>query len=137
MSSFLAIGLDPTDANGVYDFSDPLSASFGGLESGNRSLREETADTLTYAVVFQPKFLPGFYISIDRWQIEIDNAIERVSDQNIVDGCYSAGVGLNTIFCDLQSRNTDSSSAQYGGFDFIRSTSINFVKQEVKGVDGI
>ncbi len=134
VADFQSFGLDPFDANGVYNFADPLTASFGGTAGGNRNLTEETADTTTYGFVFQPEFLDGFSFTVDYWEIEIDNAISAVTGQDIADGCYQ-GAALNSNFCSLLTRNQDPNSAQFGGFNFLQSTDINFAKLETSGVD--
>ena len=64
----------------------------------------------------------------------IDRAISAVSSQNIVDGCYQ-GPALNDAFCALTGRNSDPSSNQFGGFNFLRQTTLNFAKVETNGVD--
>ena len=129
-----SIGLDPLDADGQYGFADPLSASFGGITSGNLDLREETARTTTYGLALQPAFLPGFGVAVHFWEIEIEDAIESVTSQNIVDGCYR-GASLNPDFCELFTRNDDPASAQFGGFDFLRTVDINFAKLNTSGID--
>ncbi len=134
VTAFGAIGLDPFDGNGNYVFADPLSASFGGVTGGNRELQEETAETFTAGFVFEPEFLEGFNLTLDYWDITIEDAIEVVTSQNIVDGCYQ-GASLNQNFCQLFTRNSNPNSAQFGGFNFLRSTSINFAKIETSGWD--
>lgn len=129
-----SIGVDPYDSDGNYAFADPLSASFGGVAGGNRNLTEETADTTTYGLVYQPNFLEGLSFTIDYWEIAIEDAISSVSSQDIVDGCYKEA-SLNSAFCSLFSRNSDSSSMQHGGFLFLRSTDINFANLETSGID--
>lgn len=131
LSSF---GLDPFDADGNYSFADPLSASFGGVTGGNRDLGEETADTVTYGLVFQPRSPSGLSLTLDFWQIEIDDAIESVTSQNIVDGCYQ-GAALNANLCNLFTRNTDPASAQFGGFNFLRTVDVNFARLRTRGMD--
>ena len=131
---FASIGLDPTFGTGTYSYVDPLSASFGGVTGGNRNLHEETAQTYTVGFVFQPSFVEGLSLTLDYWDITIDDAIEAVSAQNIVDGCYQ-GPTLNQPFCDLSARNSDPNSAQYGGFIFLRQTTLNFAKVETNGID--
>jgi outer membrane receptor protein involved in Fe transport len=131
---FAAMGLDPTDGMGNYNFADPLSASFGGVTQGNPLLNEESADTLTVGFVFQPEFLSGLSLTVDYWDISIDDAIQAVSSQNIVDGCYQ-GATLNPAFCDLSARNTNPASAQFGGFNFLRQTTLNFNRAEAEGYD--
>ena len=131
---FSSIGFDPTGGTGAYNFVDPLSASFGGLTGGNPNLQEETAETMTVGFVFQPEFIEGLSLSVDYWDITIEDAIESVSSQNIVDGCYQGAV-LNTAFCALSERNNDPNSAQYGGFIFLRQTTLNYAKVETSGYD--
>lgn len=129
-----SIGFDPFDANGDYSFNDPLSASFGGVTSGNPNLMEEAADTITYGFEYRPSRIPGLRLSVDFWRIEIQDAIESVSSQNIVDGCYR-GPALNQNFCSLFSRNSDPTSAQFGGFNFLRTVDINFASLNTSGID--
>lgn len=130
---FNSFGLDPFVA-GVYSFVDPLSAAFGGLTGGNRLLVEEAAETFTVGFVFQPDFVAGLSLTLDYWDISIEDAIEPVGSQNIVDGCYQAPT-LNTSFCQLTGRNEDPLSAQFGGFNFLRQTTLNFAKVETNGID--
>ena len=131
---FQSFGLDPFDADGNYVWTDPLSARFSGVQSGNRNLMEETADTVTYGFVFSPSFLPGLSLTVDYWDITIDDAISSVGAQDIADGCYQ-GAMLNDAFCSLLGRNMDLNSPQAGGFNFIRFTDINFAKLETDGID--
>lgn len=134
VTDFNSIGFDPTDGMGNYNFADPLSASFGGTSGGNPNLIEESAETFTVGLVFQPDFLEGLSFTADYWDIAIDDAIEAVTSQNIVDGCYQ-GAMLNPEFCDLFDRNADPLSAQYGGLLFLRQTTLNFAKVETDGLD--
>ena len=128
-----AIGLDPF-VNGVYSFADPLSAAFGGITGGNPDLQEETAETFSFGVVFQPTFLEGLTVTLDYWNIEIEDAIASVSDQDIVDACYN-GTSLNDAFCSLFTRNGDPNSLQFGGFNFIQRSVVNFAALETDGID--
>lgn len=134
VADFATIGLDPFDADGNYNFFDPLSAAFGGTTGGNPDLKEETAETLSVGFVYTPEYLDGFSLSVDYWDIELENAINTVSGQNIADGCYQ-GPSLNPQFCGLLGRNNDANSIFFGGFNFMNSTSINFAKRETSGYD--
>jgi outer membrane receptor protein involved in Fe transport len=58
---------------------------------GNPNLLPEVADTLTFGVVFQPSFAPNLDISIDRYDIDLTDAITSVSGQRIVDLCLREG----------------------------------------------
>ncbi|MEM9397632.1 MAG: TonB-dependent receptor, partial [Pseudomonadota bacterium] len=134
VADFATIGLDPFDENGNYTFADPLSAAFPGTQGGNADLQEETAETFTIGFVFQPRFAEGLTVSVDYWSIEIEDAIEEVDDQDIVNACYQ-GANFNQEFCNLFSRNSNSISPQFGGFNFLQVTPINFASFESDGVD--
>lgn len=97
-------------------------------------MQEETADTLTFGFIYQPEFIEGLSISWDYWDIEIENAIQALTGQNIADYCFVAS-NLNDQYCSLLSRNDDPNSAQFGGFNFMRSISINLPKVETNGFD--
>lgn len=122
------------DASGNYIFVDPLSAGFPGVIGGNSNLQPEEAATETYGFVFQPSFIEGLTVSMDYWDIVIDGAISEISEQNIVDSCYDAP-SINNPFCDLFSRNPESTSAQSGGFTFLRQTLLNFGSAQATGID--
>lgn len=122
------------DASGDYIFVDPLSAGFPGVVGGNSNLQPEEAATETYGFVWQPSYIDGLTVSMDYWDITIDGAISEISDQNIVNSCYDAA-SINNPFCDLLSRNPESTSAQSGGFTFLRQTLLNFGSAQATGVD--
>jgi len=130
-----AIGVNVEDMNGDYAFTDPLSAAFGGITGGNPDLQEETAETYTLGFVAQPSFLEGLTVSVDYWNVEIDDAIRRVDSQDTVDGCYDSLTGPNEAFCSQFTRNTDATSAQFGGLNFLSQTFINFARFEAAGTD--
>ncbi|MEM7217634.1 MAG: TonB-dependent receptor [Pseudomonadota bacterium] len=134
IADFQSIGIDPFDGAGNYAFADPLSAAFPGVQGGNPNLEEETADTYTIGLVLNPRFLPDFTLTVDYWDISIEDAIAAVTSQNIVDGCYR-GANLNDAFCSLFTRNPDPTSLQAGGFNFLISTDINFAEIETSGMD--
>lgn len=115
-------------------FQDPLSARFVGETVGNTDLEEETADTFTVGLILQPSFVEGLTISVDYWDIEIEDAIQAPSAQDIVNACYDSTQFPNQ-FCDLFTRNTDTDSPQFGGFTFLRQQQINFAALEAAGID--
>ena len=116
------------------NFSDPLSARFAGTIAGNPELREETADTFTVGAVVQPRFLPRLAITVDYYDIEIQDAIAEPDDQDVVDNCYDSSTFPND-FCGSFTRNRDPASAQYLGFNSFTLQTINFVSVETAGID--
>jgi outer membrane receptor protein involved in Fe transport len=133
---FQQIGLAASaySTGGVYDFVDPLSARFFGVEGGNPNLDQETAETLTYGFVLQPRFIEGLSVSVDYWEVEITDAISAISDQDIVDLCVDSS-SIDNDYCPLFTRNPDSASAQAGGLTFLRQTQVNFGKLDASGID--
>ena len=73
------------------------------LSGVNPDLNEETSDSLTIGAVLQPRFLPGFSLSVDYYHIEVDDVIAAASAQQIINGCYDQPT-LNNQFCQLFER---------------------------------
>jgi iron complex outermembrane recepter protein len=115
-------------------FADPLSARFSGTTGGNPTLQEEVATTYTIGAVIQPRWIPNLTVSVDYYSIEIEDAIDAVAAQDIVNTCYDLPTFPNP-FCSLFTRNTNASSPQFRGLNFLRQTQINFGRIETSGVD--
>nr|WP_246328964.1 TonB-dependent receptor [Brevundimonas lenta] len=94
------LGLGPTDP---YDFENTTSSSVEGLIGGNPNLETEKADTFTVGFVFRPSFLDGFSMTLDYYDIELEDAIQFFTAQSIVDKCYD--LPQPNQFCDLISRD--------------------------------
>ncbi|MDB5697963.1 MAG: TonB-dependent receptor [Alphaproteobacteria bacterium] len=91
-----AAGLGPN-----YDFQYIQSLEI--LSGGNRNLTEESSKSLTVGAVFQPRFVPGFSLSVDYYDIKVSKVISSVDAQTIVDTCYDSP-DLNNQFCGLIQR---------------------------------
>ncbi|AYG95818.1 TonB-dependent receptor [Brevundimonas naejangsanensis] len=68
------------------------AGQYSFLQGGNQSLTPEESDTLTLGVVFTPEFLPGFNMTLDYFDIQIDNLVSTIGAQNSLDACYSSGL---------------------------------------------
>ncbi len=89
------------NTNTVRDpFNNDQSVQYQGLRVGNTALRPEEADTLGIGVVMQPRFLDGFTVSVDYYDVEIVDVIDGVGAQTIVDNCFAGGQD----FCDAITR---------------------------------
>lgn len=66
------------------------NSQFQGLVGGNPDLAEETADTYTVGVVYQPTGGPldGLQASIDYYSIEIEDAIDAIDADVFVERCF-------------------------------------------------
>lgn len=123
-----AAGISPT-------FTDPLTARFVGETRGNPALNEEEAETFSVGAIIAPSFLEGLTVTLDYWDITIEDAIDNPSAQDIVDGCYDSADFPSNQFCALHSRNDDPTSPQFNGLDFISQQQLNIGKLEAAGVD--
>jgi iron complex outermembrane receptor protein len=86
-------GIDP-------DTFTQLSSQYPVLAGGNINLGPETADTMTYGIVFTPGgWGEGLQIAIDAWDIEVKNLITRPQSDGILDACYEGPVGLSAPEC--------------------------------------
>lgn len=73
------------------------------LSGSNPLLEEETSDSLTIGAVFQPAFFPGFSLTVDYYNIEVNNVIASPTPQQVVDQCYDLP-DLGNQFCQLFER---------------------------------
>ncbi|MFY8349544.1 TonB-dependent receptor [Pseudoalteromonas sp. SSM20] len=64
---------------------------------GNAALTPEEAETLTVGFVYEPSWLDGASMTVDYYDISIENSIATVDNQYIVDNCLdAAGTPINT-----------------------------------------
>jgi outer membrane receptor protein involved in Fe transport len=96
--------------------------------SGNRDLDVEKADTLTAGVVLTPRFLPGFAMTVDYFNIKIADAINVFSAQDILNNCVDVETTANP-FCESITR------APNGDINQIRRQNINVSRLDREGVD--
>lgn len=72
-----------------------IPATFGG----NPNLQEETSTSWTAGVVFQPTFFPGFTLTADYFDIEIEDAISTISLQQTFNLCFNQIQDPNDPIC--------------------------------------
>ncbi len=59
------------------------------LTTSNANLVPEEAKTFTGGVVLTPSFMPGFRMSVDYFDIQIDQVISSLGAQTVVDRCFT------------------------------------------------
>ena len=118
-----AIGVDPTT------FDPLLGTFFPAIEGGNPELKEETADTQTVGFVWQPGFVEGLSISIDYFNIDIEDAVIRPNQIAIFNACYDSAT-LDNIFCTLLSRDPTTGAA-----NFVELQSVNVAEIQTSGYE--
>jgi outer membrane receptor protein involved in Fe transport len=128
-------------ADGVpagYDF--VYDSSLGFLSGGNPNLREETSDSYTVGAVLQPRFLPGFSLTVDYYDITVNNVITSLSAQSVLNACYDQA-DINNQFCDQFARNTGPGPGPHGEIvgqvleGSLSVVPLNFAKLKVRGID--
>lgn len=110
------------------------------LSGGNPDLFEESSESYTIGAVFTPRFLPGFSLSADYYDIFVDNVITAPTAQAIVNACYDAA-DLNNRFCQLFDRfpaGTVGDTPQLSEY-FVKTglqqTQLNYAGLAARGID--
>ncbi|WP_461343864.1 TonB-dependent receptor plug domain-containing protein [Brevundimonas sp. GN22] len=75
------------------------------IQSGNEELGVETAITSTAGIVLQPRFIPNFSLTVDYFDIELEDAVGSFGAQAILNKCVDLQ-SLDNMFCDLVERET-------------------------------
>lgn len=98
---------------------------------GNLGLTPESAETLTVGVVYEPTFAPGLALTVDYFDIKIDDAIRSITGSTKLSVCYNTP-GLNHPFCSPQNFTRSSVT---GEVNFLSSQQVNVGSETMKGVD--
>ncbi len=99
--------------------------------AGNPDLREETAKSWTIGAVLQPRFASGLTMSVDYYDIKLQDVIASVAPQQVLNNCYDAA-DLNNVFCGLFQWDPATNFFVPGS---LQDTSLNFAKRRARGVD--
>lgn len=97
--------------------------------SGNPDVKPEIADNWSVGAVLMPRFLPGFQMSVDYYDIRVKDAIGTLHQQQVADLCYEQGVQEQ---CDFIVTSVVNGVEQ---IDTILVSPINFARQNARGLD--
>ena len=112
---------------------DVISGQTQSITGGNPFLQPESADTYTIGFVWTPSFVEGLSVSIDYFDIEVDDAISAgIPAQTTFDQCLTTG---NPTFCNLITRDFNGSLASGTPGVGFQQTNVNIATLETKGVD--
>jgi iron complex outermembrane receptor protein len=99
-----ALGVDPTT---FLPSNTPQATLFTeGTFGGNRDLSEETATTWTAGIVLRPEFVPGLTLSLDWYDIEIEDAINTPEALELAELCVDQP-SIDNPFCGGITRDPD------------------------------
>lgn len=112
------------------EFEDESRSKFSP-NAGNQELVEESADTYTAGFVWQPSFVENLSIASDYYSIEIEDAINSFSNEEILRQCYTSeqNFGDQNFFCQQITRDGD------GQIVSLVQRQLNLDAVEVSGVD--
>jgi outer membrane receptor protein involved in Fe transport len=110
------------------------------LSGSNPNLKPEVSQSFTVGGVLQPRFIPGLSVSLDYYNIRVNNVIVSLSAQAIVNGCYDQP-SLNNPLCGLFTRFRGPGTGPLGeqpgevlGNSLI-SAGQNFARRVRRGID--
>jgi outer membrane receptor protein involved in Fe transport len=71
---------------------------------GNPDLSNEISKTWTYGLVYEPKYIPGLTLSVDRIEIDLTDALSNFTINNFLNTCYDTQP-QQAEFCATFTRN--------------------------------
>lgn len=102
--------------------------TFGG---GNPDLDPETADTYTIGFVATPSMIPGLTVSLDYFDITVEDYINTVPEEVSLTQCAETG---NAFFCSLINRG-NGGTLWANNTGFITATNVNTGELSTAGFD--
>ena len=99
--------------------------------AGNPELFEEKGTTLTIGATYEPRFLQGFSIAVDYYDIFIEDAISSFDNDEILKECYASSttLGNENAFCDVIKRDAE------GQIEEVLQKSYNIDELSTRGID--
>lgn len=88
------------------DIESSPAAQYNALFGGSLDLKPETADTYTLGFVFTPTFLDGFSLSVDYFDIKVEDAIALAPSPLVLSNCLLTG---NPVTCGRIHRDSEGS----------------------------
>ena len=79
---------DRINDQGAFILTQPEKQGTGGFIGGNEFVGEETAESYTFGIVWQPGFAEAFSAAVDFYNIEIDQGIATTSRNTVLQRCY-------------------------------------------------
>jgi len=99
------------------------------LTGGNTNLQPEESDTFTVGVIYQPSYVEGLTLSVDYYDISVDDFISSIPPTSILDGCID---GSQPDFCTFINRD-ELGTLQIDGF--VDALQQNIAERVAQGVD--
>lgn len=104
------------------------AGQYNQLAGGISTLIPEESDTISFGFVFTPEALPGLDITVDWFNITVDDAINPPGAQFILNSCVFKGLECDRV-------NRGKSGTLWIGSDNIVNLDDNLAYQEREGID--
>ncbi len=125
-------------ANGAPNATGDLSNQVLTRQGGNPDLKAETAKIFTAGAVLTPRFDPNLSVTVDYYQVQVDNLVSIIGTPGIIDGCFPAanpdpvlaGRPPNQAYCALIHRASTS-----GRILFVSDVNQNVGTLKTAGLD--
>jgi outer membrane receptor protein involved in Fe transport len=105
------------------------NVSVDTLSGGNDNLTPEESTSLTVGTVWTPSYLENFSVTLDFYDIEIEDAIIEVAAQDIADNCVDATGSPDAAYCSAIDRN------ESNDISLVRSGFLNASAYNTSGID--
>jgi iron complex outermembrane receptor protein len=105
---------------------------YNGFTGGNPNLDPEKADSYSLGFVATPRFLPGFTVSVDWFNIKVKDVIGTIGADEILDRCMKTG---DAFYCTKIHRAPGTGSLWIGNNGFVDDTNFNLGSLETTGID--
>ncbi|MEO6152086.1 MAG: TonB-dependent receptor [Croceibacterium sp.] len=121
-------------------FASQATYSLGVLSGFNPNLNAEKSNSLTIGAVITPRWLPRFILSVDYYDIAVNNIITSLTAQQIANGCYDLPT-VDNQFCKQFTRFRGPGTGSFGevpgqiNFNTINQSPLNFAKRIRRGID--
>ncbi|AQR75830.1 TonB-dependent receptor domain-containing protein [Sphingomonas sp. LM7] len=111
------------------------AGQYNGLIGGNADLQPEKATTKTLGVVFQPSFVPRFALTVDYFDIKVEQAIRSFGQDSILADCTdNATATFTPASCALINRDAAGSLWLTPG-GFVSDLPNNVGELQTKGIE--
>ncbi|HEX8481798.1 MAG TPA: TonB-dependent receptor [Allosphingosinicella sp.] len=90
----------------------PSAGQANATGGGNPNIQPEKANTFTVGAIFRPEFVPGLTVSIDYYNIKINDAITAATPDDIISACFGdnpaaiTAAQANSVACTSIRRST-------------------------------
>lgn len=105
----LAQGATPLNVNAIQQ---PIAGQANATSGGNLDIQPETSDSFTIGAVWQPDFIPGFSISVDYYNISVEDAITTPTPGDAIAACF--GTPTNGNFTPAAGASSDPACTSIG-----------------------